>query len=118
MRQNFWCCRSGVVQPCEAELGFFKLQLQISTCKMFENLSTIVSEKLEKYNFQAWKFRIKKFLMGKGVWPFINGDEQEPILDAAPTIVELKTFKEWHEKAKKVMYWLSVSVLESMIVHI
>ena len=23
------------------------------------------------------------FLMGKGVWPFINGDEQEPILGAA-----------------------------------
>ena len=25
------------------------------------------------------------FLMEKGVWPFINGDEQEPILGAAPT---------------------------------
>ena len=45
-----------------------------------------------------------KLLYGKGVWPFINGDEQEPILDAAPTIADLKTFKEWHEKARKVMY--------------
>ena len=85
---------------------------------MSENLSTIVSEKLEKDNFQAWKFRMTNFLMGKGVWPFINGDEQEPVLGAAPTAADLKTFKEWHEKARKVMYWLSVSVSDSMIVHI
>ena len=58
------------------------------------------------------------FLMGKGVWSFINGDEQESVLDAAPTTIELKTFKECHEKARKVMYWLYVSVLDSMIVHI
>ena len=58
------------------------------------------------------------FLMGKGGWPFINGDEQETILGAAPTATDLKTFKEWHEKARKVMYWLSVSVSDSMIVHI
>ena len=85
---------------------------------MSENLSTIVSEKLEKDNFQAWKFRMTNFLMGKGVWAFINGDEQEPFLGVAHTTVDLKTFKEWHEKAKKIMYWLSVSVSDSMIVHI
>ena len=85
---------------------------------MFENLSTIISEKLQKDNFQAWKFMMTNFLMEKGVWPFINGDEQEPVLGAAPTIADLKTFREWHEKAMKVMYWLSVSVLDSMIVHI
>lgn len=44
---------------------------------MSKNLSTIISEKLEKYNFQAWKFWMTNFLIGKGVWPFINGDEQE-----------------------------------------
>ena len=86
-------------------------------CKMSKNLSTIVSENLEKDSFQAWMFRMTKFLMGKGVCPFINGDAQEPILGAAPTI-KLKTFKEWHEKAKKLMYWLFVSTLDSMIVHI
>ena len=66
----------------------------------------------------AWKLDKTNFLMGKGVWPFINGDEQEPVLGAAPTAADLKTFKEWHEKARKVMYWLSVSVSDSMIVHI
>ena len=85
---------------------------------MSKNLLTILSEKLEKDNFQAWKFRMTNILMGKGVWPFINGDEQEPVLGAAPTAADLKTFKEWHVKGRKVMYWLSVSVSDSMIVHI
>ena len=85
---------------------------------MSKNLSTIVSEKLEKDSFQAWKFRMTNFHMGKEVWPFINGDEQEPILGAAPIAVDLKSFKEWHEKARKVMYWLLVTVLDSTIVHI
>ena len=71
---------------------------------MSKNLSTIVSEKLKKDNFQAWKFRMSKFLMGKGVWPFINVDEHEPILGVAPTAADSKTFKEWQEKARKVMY--------------
>ena len=58
------------------------------------------------------------FLMGKGVWLLINGDEKGPILGASPTTTKLKTFIKWHKNSKKVMYWLSISVLGSMIVHI
>ena len=72
---------------------------------MDENLSTIVIEKLEKDNFQSWKFKMTNFLMGKGVWPFINGNEQEPVLGATSTDAQLKTFNGWHEKDKKVIYW-------------
>ena len=85
---------------------------------MSENLSTIVSEKLDKNNFQAWKFRMTNFLMGKGVWEYISGETAEPVLGAASTPAELKAFKEWHEKAIKCLYWLSVSISDSMIVHI
>ena len=85
---------------------------------MSENLSTIVSEKLDKNNFQAWKFRMTNFLMGKGVWEYISGETAEPVLGAASTPAELKAFKEWHEKARKCLYWLSVSISDSMIVHI
>ena len=67
---------------------------------MSQNLSTIIIEKLEKDNIQTWKFKMTDFLMRKGVWPIINGDEQEPLLGATPIAAELKTFKEWHEKAK------------------
>jgi hypothetical protein len=47
---------------------------------MTDNLSQIAIEKLDKNNFQVWKFRITNFLMGKGYWEFINGDETEPFL--------------------------------------
>ena len=45
-----------------------------------DSLSQIVTEKLDKNNFQAWKFRMTNFLMGKGYWEFIIGKEVEPIL--------------------------------------
>ena len=31
---------------------------------------------------------------------------------------EMQAFKAWHERARKVMYWLSISISDSMIVHI
>jgi len=45
---------------------------------MADDLSQIVIEKLDKNNFQVWKFRIMNFLMGKGYWEFITGDKIEP----------------------------------------
>jgi len=45
---------------------------------MMDGLSQIAIEKLNKNNFQVWKFRIMNFLMGKGYWDFITGDEREP----------------------------------------
>jgi hypothetical protein len=72
---------------------------------MADGLSQIAIEKLDKNNFQVWKFRIMNFLKGKGYWEFITSDETKPN-------------KTWHEKTRKVLYWLSVSVSDSMIVHI
>ena len=83
-----------------------------------DSLSQIVTEKLDKNNFQAWKFRMTNFLMGKGYWEFITGNEVEPVLPNAPTQQEMQAFKGWHERARKVMYWLSISISDSMIVHI
>jgi hypothetical protein len=52
---------------------------------MADGLSQIAIEKLDKNNFQVWKFRIMNFLMGKGYWEFIIGDEKEPPLPKNPT---------------------------------
>jgi hypothetical protein len=79
---------------------------------------SIAIEKLDKNNFQVWKFRIMNFLMGKGYWEFITGDETKPPLPENPTQQQIQANKTWHEKVKKVLYWLSVSVSDSMIVHI
>jgi hypothetical protein len=85
---------------------------------MANGLSQIAIEKLNKNNFQVWKFRIMNFLMGKSYWEFIISDEEEPPLPKNPTQQQIHTNKTWHEKVRKVMYWLSVSVSDSMIVHI
>jgi hypothetical protein len=52
---------------------------------MADGLSQIAIEKLDKNNFQVWKFRIMNFLMRKGYWEFITGDETEPPLLGNPT---------------------------------
>jgi len=85
---------------------------------MAEDLSQIRIEKLDKNNFQVWKFRIMNFLMGKGYWEFITGDEKETLLPENPTQQQIQANKTWHEKVRKILYWLSVSVSDSMIVHI
>ncbi len=85
---------------------------------MADGLSQIAIEKLDKNNFQVWKFRIMNFLMGKGYWEFINNDEKEPPLPKNPTQQQIQANKSWHEKARKVLYWFFVSVSDSMIVHI
>ncbi len=85
---------------------------------MADGLSQIAIEKLDKNNFQVWKFRIMNFLMGKGYWEFITGDETEPPLPENPTQQQIQANKTWHEKERKVLYQLSMSVSDSMIVHI
>jgi hypothetical protein len=84
---------------------------------MADGLSQIAIEKLDKNNFQVRKFRIMNFLMGKGYWEFITSDEKKPFFPENPT-QQIQANKTWHEKTKKVLYWLSVSVSDSMIVHI
>ncbi len=56
--------------------------------------------------------------MGKGYWEFIIGDEIEPPLLKNLTQQQIQANKTWHEKTRKVLYWLSMSVSDSMIVHI
>jgi hypothetical protein len=53
---------------------------------MVDGFSQITIEKLNKNNFQVWKFRIMNLLMGKGYWEFVTGDEIEPPLPKNPTL--------------------------------
>ena len=47
---------------------------------MSDNITQIVGEELDRSNFQAWKFRRASFLMGKGVWDIVIGNDEEPHL--------------------------------------
>ncbi|MCO5605335.1 hypothetical protein L7F22_059517 [Adiantum nelumboides] len=85
-----------------------------------DGISGLVSDKLDKNNFHAWKFRMTNFFMGKGYWDYIDGNQEEmhdlPYVN--PTAEQIKAFKDWNLGARKVMYWLSVSVHDTMIGHI
>jgi len=85
---------------------------------MADGFSQITIEKLDKNNFQVWKFRIMNFSMGKGYWEFVTSDETEPPFLENPTQKQIQTNKTWHKKTRKVLYCLSMSVSDSMIVHI
>lgn len=60
------------------------------------------------------------FLMGKGYWEYIQGDHvNAPEVRAQnPTVMQVKAAKDWNQGARKVMYWLSISIHDSMIGHI
>ncbi|MCO5567591.1 hypothetical protein L7F22_021285 [Adiantum nelumboides] len=85
-----------------------------------DGISGFVSDKLDKNNFHAWKFRMTNFLIGKGYWVYIDGNQEEmpELPDVNPTTKQIKAFKDWNQGARKVMYWLSVSVQDTMIGHI
>ena len=84
-----------------------------------DGINQIVAEKLDKNNFHAWWFRLTNFLMGKGYWEYIDGEHKEaPDLLENPTTEQVKEFKEWNQGSRKVMYWLSISIQDTMIGHI
>ncbi len=85
-----------------------------------DGISQIVSDKLDKNNFHAWKFRMTNFLMGKGFWEYIDGEmENAPELpEHNATTAQVKAFKDWNKVARTVIYLLSISIHESMIGHI
>ena len=60
------------------------------------------------------------FLMGKGYWDYIEGEHKTAprVPDENLTTEQLKAFKDWNQGSRKVMYWLSISIQDTMIGHI
>ena len=57
--------------------------------------------------------------MGKSLWGYVTGEEVEPKLSPENTTeADLKAWKAWNEKDKKVMFLISQNVSNSMIGHI
>ena len=84
---------------------------------MSDGFNQIVSEKLEKNNYLAWKFKITNFLKGKGYWNYVDGDnEKAPEMPEINTTADQrKALKEWQQGQSKVMYWLSMSITDGMM---
>ena len=70
-----------------------------------DNVTQIVGEKLDNNNYAIWKFRMENFLIGKGYWDLVTGDELEPrIPKRNATIDHQKAHNTWLERARKVLH--------------
>ena len=60
------------------------------------------------------------FLTGKGYWDYIKGEHEIAlvVLKQNATLEQIKALKDWNQGSKKVMYWLSISIQDTMIGHI
>ncbi|MCO5600348.1 hypothetical protein L7F22_054459 [Adiantum nelumboides] len=85
-----------------------------------ESNRQIVSEKLTEDNFHGWKFRITNYLKGKSYSNYVKGANEAPpvIPDTRASTEQVKSVKDWYQGSAKVMYWLSVSVSDSIVGHI
>ncbi|MCO5561419.1 hypothetical protein L7F22_015040 [Adiantum nelumboides] len=78
---------------------------------MTDNSNTVGIEKLDKDNFQPWKFRMRNYLMGKDLRGYVTGEYKEPELSKTNVSGdELKAWKTWNEKDKRVMFLISQNV--------
>ncbi|KAH7431129.1 hypothetical protein KP509_08G031100 [Ceratopteris richardii] len=85
---------------------------------MGDNIAQIVGDKMNKDNYHIWSYRMENFLMGKGLWGLVNGEDECPELPENPNAEEQKEYKTWIEKSRKVLHWISICILESLIPHI
>ena len=84
----------GIVAAFLQVAGFWSMRF-----KMSDGFNQIVSEKLDKNNYLAWKFRMTNLLKGKGYWDFIKGDnENAPAMQKCnPSAEERKALKDWQQ---------------------
>ena len=86
---------------------------------MTDSSTNVGIEKLDKDNYQPWKFRMSNYFMGKGLWGYVTGEETKPkLLKEGATPDDLKARKTWNERDKKVMFLILQNVSNGMIGHI
>ena len=72
---------------------------------MTDDSTNVGIEKLDKDNYQPWKFRMSNYLMGKGLWGYVTGEDTDKELPKeVATLYDLKAWKTWNERDKKVMF--------------
>ena len=86
---------------------------------MSDNNTNVGIKELDKDSYQPWKFRMSNYLMGKGLWGYVIGEETEPELPLENvTPNDLKVWKTWNETDKKVMFLILQNVSNGMLGHI
>lgn len=108
-----------VIGCAKQQKGCRNLLLQtMANASGSDNITQIVGEKLDKNNYAIWKFRMENFLIGKGYWDLISGDEAERDMPVRnPTHDQIKSHKAWLERAS-VLHWLSICISDAMVMQI
>ncbi|KAL2631915.1 hypothetical protein R1flu_016601 [Riccia fluitans] len=83
---------------------------------MAESVALITGEKLDKSNYSMWKFCMKTFLLGQGLWELVIGEE-EPILDITNQASVL-AHKEWRKRSFHTVHYIALTIGGSYIGHI
>ena len=86
---------------------------------MIDSNTNVGIEKLDKDNYQPWKFGISNYFMGKGLQKYVIGEDIElelPLEGATPN--DLEAWKTWNERDKKVMFLILQIMSNGMINHI
>ena len=47
---------------------------------MGDNNNNVGIEKLDKKNYQSWKFKMRNYLIGKSLWGYVTREEAKPRL--------------------------------------
>ncbi|MCO5576987.1 hypothetical protein L7F22_030808 [Adiantum nelumboides] len=86
---------------------------------MTKNYNNVGIEKLDKNNYRPWKFKMRNYLIGKSLWRYVTREEARLELPLESAIADdLKAWKPWNEKEKKVMFLILQNVTNGMIDHI
>ena len=118
IRVTVWEIRLFEGKPAEiANSAGFTFFAKIA--EMGESSNSVGIEKLDKDNYQPWRFRMRTYLTGKSLWGYVSGEEKEPKLPVEnKTEQDIKAWKAWNEKDKKVMFVISQNMSNSMVGHI
>ena len=90
---------------------------QLTLCNMVDMSSQI--EKLDKNNYQPWKFRMQNYLIGKNLWGYVLGAIVKLSLpNRGATDKQRETFIQWNKKDKMIIFVFSQNISNPMIGHI
>ncbi|MDM1593415.1 hypothetical protein [Escherichia coli] len=66
-----------------------------------DGISGLIGDKLDKNNFHAWKFRMTNFLMGKGFWDYVEGENENrlELPEENAIAADIKALKDWNQGA-------------------
>ncbi|MCO5590374.1 hypothetical protein L7F22_044344 [Adiantum nelumboides] len=91
-------------------------------------VTQIVGEKLTRENYSIWSYRMENFIMDKGLWDYITGEQECPEVGFEPNRenveayktrqTEVEAYKKWIENSRKVMHWISLCISDFFIPHV